>query len=294
MILLTTTPQILSATSLLPSDSPLRSSASTTSNNDYGSALPTSLDTPISHKTLISLSKALCALQQTSAQIATTEVSNKYTLNTLLHQCRPYHPPLPLPPQPSASYLALKTRLLAEQEQREYDALLQTSNNLKNTSSLASLTSSSDSDSDDISPSLILNILLSIILCAFAVFYATRYWANDGVRVLLALGVGILVGVAEVVVYEAYLRNVGLARKREARRREKKVVMSVEEVGGRESRKEREMESVDRDKNRDGEMAEIWGKGINGGVRRRVRERWEKEREREREEEEEKNGREGK
>lgn len=99
-----------------------------------------------------------------------------------------------------------------------------------------------------------------------------------------------MVGVAEVSVYAAYLRKVGDSRRRERERRmgrkERKVVVGREEVGrgarggGRKGSgdvKEKEGE----DGNGDVEEIEIWGRGVNGGVRRRVRERWEKDREKE-------------
>lgn len=92
-------------------------------------------------------------------------------------------------------------------------------------------------------------------------------------RVLLALGSGIVVGVAETAVYAAYLRKVGEARGKEATRGERKVLVGRQEVWGKGKGEG------------DGDVKEIeiWGRGVNGGVRRRVRERWDKEKERNRE-----------
>ncbi len=72
------------------------------------------------------------------------------------------------------------------------------------------------------------------------------------------------------MVYAAYLRNVEVARQKEVRRREVKTVVAMGKVATR---------SLERNEDYDmeGEKEEIWGRGINRGVRRRVRERWEKE-----------------
>lgn len=147
-----------------------------------------------------------------------------------------------------------------------------------------------------ITPSLVINIFMSVILCGFATFWALKNFqtpsflswvllsptsssptkdnnrdrvggSKDPVFVLISMFVGILVGVAETVVYAAYLRKVKYAKAAERKVKERKeVVSSIEVVGGKE-----ETRAVDVD----GEEDVIWGKGVNGGVRRRVRERWE-------------------
>lgn len=84
----------------------------------------------------------------------------------------------------------------------------------------------------------------------------------------MSLGAGIIVGVAEAAVYAAYLRNVEVAKQREGGRREIKSVVAMEKIG---------TESPEWNEGVDAEgKEEIWGKGVNGGLRRRVRERWEK------------------
>ena len=242
MVLLTTTPQILTLISTLPPSS-----------IPADLQLPTSTSTPIDHKSLVLLSRL-----------------SKQSLNTLLHNARPYTAPAPPRAAPSPEYLALKTRLLAEQEQREYNALLPASTT-KNPLFLPS-----EDGSDDISPSLVLNILLSIVLCAFVAFHVTRYWQNDGLRVLVALGVAAVVGVAEVVVYAAYLRQIAEAREKEGRKKERKVVIGEVRFDKEpEFKKDEEAESLKA--NGLHSQEEIWGRGPNGGVRRRVRENWDKE-----------------
>jgi TMEM199 family protein len=242
MVLLTTTPHILSAISSL---SP--SSLSSLHNSNH--SLPPSPGAPIEHSTLLALSRLL------------KDSSSSYTLNTLLRSAHPYIPPPAPKPRKSPEYVALMARLRAEQEQREYRVLVS-----KNIALPQSDDVKDEEEKDDISPSLVFNILLSIIMCGAASFYMTRYWSNDGVRVLLSFLVAIVVGIAEVTVYAGYLRKVRVSRDKERKLRERKVVIESEKVGGMSEKLLEEKE-------------EIWGRGVNGGMRRRVREKWEKEKE---------------
>lgn len=149
-----------------------------------------------------------------------------------------------------------------------------------------------------VTPSLVINIFMSVILCGFATFWALKNFqtpsflgwillspsgrrdgantgggggaatrSKDPVFVLIAMSVGLLVGVAETVVYAAYVRKVKYAKAAEKKVKERKEVVSSVELGG-----EKNDTRVVDDAN--GEEI-IWGKGVNGGVRRRVRERWE-------------------
>lgn len=232
MVLLTTTPRILSAVSSLSSSE--RSSLN---------KLPTSCGQPIEHSTVIALSR----------------FAQGSSLNILLRGAYVYVPP-PVPkPQPSAEYVALMDRLHKEQEQRQYAALV---------SKRAADQGSREEEKDDVSPSLVLNILLSVVMCAVAMFYLTRWWPNDGLRVMVSLSTGIVVGVAEVTVYAAYLRKVKISKRKERSKREKKELIG--EYRG-EIPEENALLSTSTGKE------EIWGRGVNGGMRRRVRERWEKE-----------------
>ena len=95
----------------------------------------------------------------------------------------------------------------------------------------------------------------------------------------MSLATGLVVGVAEVVVYSGYLRKVKLAREKERGRKERNEVLQSEVVGGGGV----PMGGIEGDGEVE-EKEEIWGRGPNGGMRRRVREKWER-RERVREEE---------
>lgn len=209
-------------------------------------SLPTTLGAPIDHTLIIALSRLARA--------------RGCTLNTLLLGTHAYFPPPPPKPQPSPEYVALMDRLRKEQEQREYASLV----------SKRAFDPGQEEEKDDISPSLVLNILLSIVLCAAAMFYLTRWWPNDGLRVLVSLTTGAVVGVAEVTVYAAYLRKVRLSKEKERAKRERK--QFIGEYRG---------EPVDDNALLSGpaEKEEIWGRGVNGGMRRRVREKWTKKQE---------------
>ncbi len=253
MVLLTTTPTILDAISALPCDFsiPLDS-------------LPTTTGSPISHSALITLSRCL------------PQSSPCYTLNNLLRGTKPYIAPSPPKPEPSDEYKALMARLRADQERKEYRAMVakQEAESQQALSGKTSADGDEAEEKDDISPSLVLNILLSVVMCAAVAFHLTRWWPNDGVRVLVSLATAIVVGVAEVTVYAAYLRKVDESRRLERRKTEKKVLIgeftdhadAIDAWGGT-------------DGEIHGEKTEIWGKGMHGGMRRRVRDKWEKQQE---------------
>lgn len=207
-------------------------------------ALPKELDNPIEHRTVIAICRVL----------------KETTLNSLLWGTRIYVTPLPKKPEPSPEYVALMDRLRKEQEERAYISLVD-----KNATETFQ-----EAEKDDISPSLVLNILLSIVLCGVVTFHITRVWSNDGLRVLVSLFVSAIVAVAEVTIYAAYLRKVRHSREKERAKKEKKTFVG-QYIGDGEKLLSPELDSKNIDKQ------EIWGRGINGGMRRRVREKWEKE-----------------
>lgn len=172
-------------------------------------------------------------------------------------------PPPPPKPEPSPEYVGLMVRLRAEQERRDYHDMI-------SKSSIDEITEMHEED--NISPSLVLNILLSVVFCAGAVFHITRFWRNDGVRVLVSLAAAVVMGVAEVVVYSAYLRKLKEGKAREKSVKERKAFIG--DTKGEEDAAH--MVDVNDGK---GQKEEIWGRGVNGGMRRRVQEKWRKEQE---------------
>ncbi|KAL4895561.1 endoplasmic reticulum-based factor for assembly of V-ATPase-domain-containing protein [Aspergillus ambiguus] len=162
-----------------------------------------------------------------------------------------------------------------------------------------------ESAPETLTPSLVLNIFLSVLITGFSVYWAltsfptpdqltstvaslwgggrnpaprhispsSRAGTSEAVRVLLSLFAALGVGVVEVLIYAIYWRKAEDARRREKKMQERKVVVESEVLGGRpdavqEDRPGAEVTPV-------GEKEEIWGRGPNGGLRRRVRERWE-------------------
>lgn len=159
-------------------------------------------------------------------------------------------------------------------------------------------------DADPLTPSLVLNIFLSTLLTGFSVYWAlTKFstpdllistvatiWrhghgsqkqkdvrgVSEPVRVLLSLGVAVVIGVAEVVIYAIYLKKIEYARRKERRLRERKEVVGSEQLGGCRDGADEKTDTDEKMLKVDGQnQEEIWGRGANGGVRRRVRERWE-------------------
>ncbi|PGH18686.1 hypothetical protein AJ80_04434 [Polytolypa hystricis UAMH7299] len=239
--------------------------------------------------------------------------NGSFRLESLLRGTKPYIPPQPPKPEPTPEYLALKAKLLAAAEASKYNSLLHPPSSSRHgpspifSSSLSaspfadtphhtspySLSNGDPSsresyDDDPISPSLVINILVSIIFTGFSVYWATSHFripdfltfssserpsypgsiSSQPARVFISLFFGLLVGVAEVVVYAAYLRKVSVAKKREGRIVERKEVIG--EVGGRFDGQDGSDAVVVGKKERE----EIWGRGVNGGARRRVKERW--------------------
>jgi hypothetical protein len=119
--------------------------------------------------------------------------------------------------------------------------------------------------------SLVSSVFISVIVTGFAVYAAlTRFptpeiLASEAAKVLLGLFAALGVAVAEAFLYWTYIGKVERARVKERAVRERKVVIGP--VGEDES-----VEGVEVGTDKE----EIWGKGVNGGVRRRVREKWEK------------------
>ncbi|RAK92419.1 hypothetical protein BO79DRAFT_243373 [Aspergillus costaricaensis CBS 115574] len=315
MVLLTTTPSILSAIKALPP----------TSRHDFSLPDTLNLEDPISHDQLIKIARYFRQQDTTTTTTTSTNTDRSKTLNSLLRGTKVYVPPPPKKPEPSPEYLALKARLLAAAETDAYNRMTSTSSFTSSgffppssrtpastkpsifTSSTPTLealhnkhnpNNDDDNDTDPLTPGLVLNIFLSVLITGFSVYWALRsfrspemlvstvagVWRGKGtgqgvsesVKVLVSLGAAVVVGVAEVMIYAIYLRKVEVARGRERRVKERKVVVGSERVGGGKSREGGEGGDIgERVGEGDREEEVIWGRGVNGGLRRRVREKWE-------------------
>ncbi|KAL1959818.1 hypothetical protein VTO42DRAFT_963 [Malbranchea cinnamomea] len=269
------------------------------------------LNAPISHTQLITLSQNLASYSYgTSAEQGGhfDNVPQSYTLNDLVRGTKIYVPPPPPKPEPTPEYVALMAKLDAEAQARKYSAMLDPqkhnpsapkpspifaspspSDMGSNTTPNSLLDSGVVVDDDPLTPSVAINILVSILFTGFATYWALSNFriphfltfsssrvehypgslSSQPFRVFLSMFLAIVVGVAEVVVYAAYLKKVAAAKEKEKKMVEKKTVIG-EYTGDSHS------------SNTDGsvpvggaeEKVEIWGKGVNGGARRRIKERW--------------------
>ncbi|KAJ5773612.1 hypothetical protein N7457_008508 [Penicillium paradoxum] len=262
MVLLVTTERILAAFEAVP--------ASRLEELDLPATLE--VDAPIAHEQLIRLARYL----QNDPEYTEKASHTPTILNSLLRGTKVYVPPPPKKPEPSAEYLASKARLLAATEQESYNRLLNPNYkpNADHADPHASpYTTNGAMEEDTLTISLVSSIFISVLVSGFSVYAAltkfptAQILESEAVKVLLGLFAALAVAVAESFLYWTYLGKVDRAKLKERAVREKKVVIGA--VG-----EEVEEESVDIG----GEKEEIWGKGVNGGVRRRVRERWEKER----------------
>ncbi|KAJ5703491.1 hypothetical protein N7493_011880 [Penicillium malachiteum] len=268
--------------------------------------LPSSLDLhgPIAHDQLLRISKHLQNDTEYNSADCGVSSTDPTILSALLRGTKVYVPPPPKKPEPSPEYLASKARLLAAAEKEAYQRLLNPTYkpNIESTDPYTNGQNEVIAE-DTLTPSLVLNIFLSVIITGFAVYWALFSFgmpgilasiftaltgppvglegdiraareavgASDAVRVLLSLIAALSVAVAESFLYALYLGKVEKARKQERGLKEEKVVLGPVDEDQSEQTDVKPVESVISEKE------EIWGKGVNGGVRRRVREKWEKE-----------------
>ncbi|KAH3683576.1 hypothetical protein WICPIJ_005423 [Wickerhamomyces pijperi] len=87
----------------------------------------------------------------------------------------------------------------------------------------------------------IVNIFISVASVVYAIWYWTSNYHNLAYRVLLCLFTGILILVAEVVVYNSFIRKLKDARVKEGKKKEiKRVVDTVVFKGGKGGAKDKE------------------------------------------------------
>ncbi|KAJ6131600.1 hypothetical protein N7523_001306 [Penicillium sp. IBT 18751x] len=261
--------------------------------------LPATLEVngPIAHDQILRLSKHL---QADAEYHATQDTSRSPTiLSSLLRGTRVYVPPPPKKPEPSPEYLASKARLLAAEEKAAYQRLLHPSYIPNpNDADRHTATSNESITEDTLTPSLVFNIFISVLVTGFSTYWAlTKFTmpnvlakmfssvtgpktdilaeeqatggASAAVKVLLSLFAALTVAVAESFLYVAYVGKIERARVQERKFKERKIVVGEVQV----------QENGQIGITEECEEVEIWGKGVNGGVRRRVREKYEKEKE---------------
>ena len=104
---------------------------------------------------------------------------------------------------------------------------------------------------------LIANVLISILACSIAIWIAAKYWSTPA-RLALSMGGSSLVGVAEVVVYAAYLGRLKDARAKGRKEIEIKEIIKTWVIGSDEDKSDQ-----------DGPMSIAPGKSRDDTLRRR-------------------------
>ncbi|KAI1016110.1 hypothetical protein LB504_009179 [Fusarium proliferatum] len=201
------------------------------------------LGNPISHGQIVDLWKQLKA-----------QGNFNFTLEQLLRGASVYIPPPPPKPEPSPEYKALMARLRREEEARSYERMINPPPQHETfkdhfPSSAASFaaanrpTSASDLGDDDMAMeevhkqvTLIINFLVSIAGVAGTLWVTARWWSLPA-RMFLTMGGSILVAIAEVVVYNAYIWKMDQGRKKHGKVKEVREVVESWVLGTDEDEK---------------------------------------------------------
>ncbi|KAK6339505.1 hypothetical protein TWF718_008913 [Orbilia javanica] len=129
-------------------------------------------------------------------------------LDVLLRGTDIYLPTKPSKPEPSAEYVALMEKLRHEQAEKVYASMLNIPDKGDSPHSIAK------EISDQIS--VILNVLFSAIFSGLAIWYATAnlttYKRREPLRIGASITVAVIVAVAEVVLFNSYLRKMDDAK----------------------------------------------------------------------------------
>ncbi|KAF7185625.1 ATP-dependent DNA helicase chl1 [Pseudocercospora fuligena] len=199
------------------------------------------IGSPIEHQELIDLSKYLVAHDRGSDQDA-----KKWRLDTLLKGASVYRPPPPPKPEPTSEYKALMQRLRKQEEQREYERMINPppkletfSQRFPNAAQSFGPSYNTADEVDEVTYSdvnrqmiLIINVLISIICTSVAVWMAARRW-NVVPRMLLAFVGSTVVAVAEVAIYMGYIKRIGDAKTKERKAIEKKEILDTWIIDGK-------------------------------------------------------------
>ncbi|KAI7765480.1 hypothetical protein LZL87_007231 [Fusarium oxysporum] len=227
------------------------------------------LGNPISHGQIVDLWKQLKA-----------QGNSNFTLEQLLCGASVYIPPPPPKPEPSPEYKALMARLRREEEARSYERMINPPPQHETfkdhfPSSAASFaaanrpTSSADLGDDDMAMeevhkqvTLIINFLVSIAGVAGTLWVTARWWSLPA-RMFLTMGGSILVAIAEVVVYNAYIWKMDQGRKKHGKVKEVREVVESWVLGKDED--EKSVLIKEKDRPEDGIMimvrAKAWALG---------------------------------
>lgn len=211
----------------------------------------------IEHHDLVSVSSYLVQHAH-----STSGADRKWRLDTLLKGAAIHQPPPPAKKEPvsrgslsaarhilthlkSSEYKALMQRLRKEEEQRQYERMVNPpaqretfSQRFPGAASPFAVSTAAD-EIDEVTYAdvnrqmiLIINVLVSIICTSVAVWLAARRWTVVS-RLLLAFTSSTVVAVAEVVIYMGYIRRIKESRDTERKIVEEKQVVDTWVIDGK-------------------------------------------------------------
>jgi hypothetical protein len=84
---------------------------------------------------------------------------------------------------------------------------------------------------------LIINVLVSIVCCSVFIWVAARYWSAPK-RLALSMGGSGVVAIAEVVIYNGYVRRIKEAKQKEKKKPEIKKIIESWVIDGKSTKEE--------------------------------------------------------
>ncbi|KAK0815837.1 ATP-dependent DNA helicase chl1 [Friedmanniomyces endolithicus] len=193
---------------------------------------------PIEHHDLIDISRFL-------TQRGNGPGARRYRLDVLLKGALVYQPPPPPKPEPTPQYKALMQRLRAQEEQRQYERMVNPAppaeafnKRFPNAGGhkFNPATSHGQTGVDEVDEVtyadvhrqmiLIINILVSIITCSVFIWIAARRWSVPQ-RLGLSMSGSGLVAAAEVAIYFGYIKRLNDAKQKEVKAVERKEILET-------------------------------------------------------------------
>ncbi|KAI5364321.1 putative ATPase, vacuolar ER assembly factor, Vma12 [Septoria linicola] len=196
---------------------------------------------PIEHHELVEISRFLVRDDIACAK--------EWRLDALLKGTSIHRPPPPPKKEQTNEYKRLMQRLREQEEQRQYERMINPpapaetfSQRFPNAaSSFGPIGSTVADEVDELTYAdvnrqmvLIINVLVSIICTSVAVWMAARRW-NVPQRMGLAFFSSMLVAAAEVAIYMGYIRRIKESKTKERKQAEKKEILDTWVIDGKSS-----------------------------------------------------------
>ncbi|WPH00583.1 Hypothetical protein R9X50_00341300 [Acrodontium crateriforme] len=240
MVLLTITPAARAALEAF-----VQASRGNSDCNEEGSVqdiLTLSLDEnqigrPIEHHILVKVSQHLVKKYQDA--LDQNDVK-PWRLDTLLKGATVYKAPPPPKPETTPEFKALMQRLRVQEEQRQYERMINPpaipetfGQRFPSFNPSLSHGQSAVDEADDVTYAdvnrqmiLIINVLVSIIACSVTIWIAARHWPVP-FRLALSMSGSGVVAVAEVAIYLGYIKRIKDAKDKEVKKVEKKQILET-------------------------------------------------------------------